>query len=196
MLWYERWIISPSFYFVNGNIIYNYIYILEKYGIIVSVKMNKYNILDMFMKKVFKMIIREANKQDANSICKICCDDLGYQCTNELILERLINLDKKREIVLVAENDHLIVGYIHAEIYNTLYYKSMVNILALAVLNTHRRCGIGKTLLEYIENWTKLLGIDEIRVNSGSSRKGAHNFYRSLGYNNEKEQIRFVKTID
>ena len=40
-----------------------------------------------------------------------------------------------------------------------------------------------------------LKGIKKVRVNSGFSRKEAHEFYRSLGYNNEKEQIRFLKSL-
>ena len=34
-----------------------------------------------------------------------------------------------------------------------------------------------------------------IRLNSGLSRKDAHEFYRKLGFDNEKEQIRFLKKI-
>lgn len=39
------------------------------------------------------------------------------------------------------------------------------------------------------------LGVDLIRLNSGSARKEAHSFYRKIGYNSEKEQIRFMKTF-
>ena len=44
-------------------------------------------------------------------------------------------------------------------------------------------------------NEIKEKGINKVRVNSGFSRKEAHEFYRSLGYNNEKEQIRFLKSL-
>lgn len=45
------------------------------------------------------------------------------------------------------------------------------------------------------QNWAKENGIKKVRVNSGFSRKEAHEFYRSLGYNNEKKQIRFLKSL-
>lgn len=35
------------------------------------------------------MIIRNADVQDACSICKISCDDLGYKCNDELVTKRL-----------------------------------------------------------------------------------------------------------
>ena len=43
--------------------------------------------------------------------------------------------------------------------------------------------------------WAKENGIKKVRLNSGFSRKDAHIFYRSIGYNNEKEQIRFMKEL-
>jgi len=142
------------------------------------------------------MIIRKADKQDAFSICKISCNDLGYECSSELVLNRLSNLDERRETVIVAQDNDMIVGYIHAEIYNTLYFESMINILGLAVLNDYRRRGVGKALLKHAEGWARELGIKKVRLNSGAARKEAHNFYRAMGYNNEKEQIRFIKDLD
>ena len=40
-----------------------------------------------------KMIIRKANVNDADDICKICQDDLGYNCTVDLVKERIAGLD-------------------------------------------------------------------------------------------------------
>lgn len=141
------------------------------------------------------MTIREACASDAYSICKISCEDLGYPCSNEFVLNRLNSLDKKREIVFVAQIKDNVVGYIHAEKYNTLYFESMVNILGLAVLTDYRRNGVGKALLNHTENWAKGLGINFVRLNSGIARKGAHGFYRAMGYDDEKEQIRFIKYL-
>ncbi len=117
------------------------------------------------------MNIRKADVQDAFAICKISCDDLGYKCNDELVSKRLINLDNRREVVFVAEIDDIIVGYIHAEIYNLLYYESMINILGIAVSSDYRRQGVGKSLLKQTENWATELGINIIRLNSGSTRK-------------------------
>lgn len=121
------------------------------------------------------MIIRKANCQDHRAIWRISREDLGYECCSELVAQRLRHLDGKRKVVFVAEINNNIIGYIHAETYNVLYYESMVNILGLAVASEYRKI---------------------IRLNSGAARKEAHAFYRAMGYNNQKEQIRFIKKLD
>ena len=140
-------------------------------------------------------MLREAKVNDYLGICKVATDDLGYKCEPELVKYRLENIDTNREKVYVAETEEKIVGFIHAEIYNTLYYKSMVNLQGLAVDSEFRHKGYGRALLGEVETWAKRNGIDLIRVNSGFSRKEAHAFYRNLGYDNEKEQIRFFKQL-
>ena len=72
----------------------------------------------------------------------------------------------------------------------------MINILGLAVSSEFRRRGIGRMLLKRAERWATEVGIHKIRLNSGASRKEAHSFYRAMGYNNEKGQIRFIKDIE
>ena len=141
------------------------------------------------------IIIRQAKIEDYKDICKICCDDLGYNCSEELVKERLGGLDKNNERVLVAVYNGKVVGYLHAQIYKTLYFEELINFLGLAVSKEYRNKKVGTRLVNEIENWAKENGIKKVRVNSGFSRKEAHEFYRSLGYNNEKEQIRFLKSL-
>ncbi len=142
------------------------------------------------------MNVRNADINDTSAICRICTYDLGYECSDELVLNRLKNIDSSREAVFAAESDGTVVGYIHAEVYNTLYFQSMINILGLAVSHDHRRQGIGKALISRAENWGKELGINIVRLNSGYSRKEAHEFYRAMGYNDEKLQMRFLKNLE
>ena len=71
----------------------------------------------------------------------------------------------------------------------------MVNVLGLAVDIRNRRKGVGKLLMSSVEDWAKLVGVVGIRLNSGGSRLDAHAFYRAMGYNLEKEQIRFLKIL-
>ncbi len=142
------------------------------------------------------MIIREATIEDAFAICNISCADLGYDCSCEFVSTRISNLDKGREKVFVAEVNGIVAGYIHAEKYQTLYFEPMINILGLAVSSEFRRRGIGRMLLKRAEHWANEVGIHKIRLNSGASRKEAHLFYRAMGYNNEKGQIRFIKDIE
>lgn len=142
------------------------------------------------------MILREATIEDAFAICNISCADFGYDCSCEFVSTRISNLDKGREKVFVAEVNGIVAGYIHAEKYQTLYFEPMINILGLAVSSEFRRRGIGRMLLKRAEHWANEVGIHKIRLNSGASRKEAHLFYRAMGYNNEKGQIRFIKDIE
>lgn len=142
------------------------------------------------------MNVRKADINDAPAICKICAEDLGYECSEELVLNRLKNLDAGREAVLVAEIEGSVAGFVHAEKYELLYSEPMINILGLAVSSERRRQGIGKALISGAENWGKELGINTVRLNSGHSRKDAHEFYRAMGFDDEKLQLRFIKKID
>ena len=74
-------------------------------------------------------MIREANVNDYIDIHKICCQDLGYDCVADLVKERLKDLDASREKVFVAIIDGKVVGDVHAEQYNTLYFASLGIIL-------------------------------------------------------------------
>ncbi|MGN0524253.1 MAG: GNAT family N-acetyltransferase [Eubacterium sp.] len=142
-----------------------------------------------------RLTVRQAKVDDAFGICKICCDDLGYNCTEDLVKKRIGELDLNREQVFVAQYNNCVIGFVHAEDYKTLYFDELVNLLGLAVSNEYRRQGVATALVNQVECWAKERGVKMLRLNSGSSRKDAHEFYRKLGFDNEKEQIRFLKKI-
>lgn len=140
-------------------------------------------------------MIREARKEDYLAICKICTEDLGYECRPELVLSRLESLDKNRERVFVADIDGVVVGFVHVEKYIVLYCESIVNIQGLAVAHNFRKMGLGRNLMKSAETWAADNGIHLVRLNSGITRTGAHEFYRNIGYGHEKKQIRFLKEL-
>ena len=139
--------------------------------------------------------IREINLSDANGIQLISEEDLGYECTVSLVEEKIKFLNKNREQVFVACENGLVTGYVHVEKYDTLYFETMCNVLGLAVKKEFQKNGIGKKLLLAGENWAKENGIKYMRVNSGITRVEAHEFYKHMGYESEKEQLRFIKKI-
>lgn len=89
-------------------------------------------------------------------------------------------------------NDSPIIGYIHAEVYTTLYSASLFNVLGLGVIESHQGMGIGKKLLLALEEEGVLRKIAGIRLNSGAEREKAHEFYQHMGYLS-KDQKRFLK---
>ena len=150
----------------------------------------------MNKKKEVPVDIRPVTRDDSEDVCRICCDDLGYQCDKYLVSERISQLDPSREAVFVAIADGKVVGYIHVERYNTLYFESMANILGLAVSGKCRKMGVGKALLEQAEKWAIDNEINLMRLNTSTARSGAHDFYKHMGYISENKQLRFIKRIE
>ncbi len=140
-------------------------------------------------------MIREAKITDYVELQKLSFEDLGYECDAELVKTRLENLDYNNECVFVADVNGEVVGYVHIIKFNTLYYKSMANIQGMVVSKEYQRKGYGKELMNAAENWARKRNIEIVRLNSGFVRPEAHEFYRAIGYNNEKEQIRFMKQL-
>ena len=141
------------------------------------------------------IIIRRANENDCCDIAHICSTSLGYKSSDKLVRERLIRLDDRRESVFVAEHGGRVVGFVHCERYEVLYCEPLMNVLGIAIDNDHKRKGIGRMLMQAVEQDAADRGITAIRLNSGGSRADAHSFYRSLGFDSEKEQIRFLKQL-
>jgi len=138
--------------------------------------------------------IRTAEEKDVPALVTLIQKDLGYEEAKEdFVRSQFLQMDTKREDIFVAEIEDIIAGFIHVEKYSNIYFGPVGNILGLAVRETHRKMGIGKQLLVAAENWSKEKDCIGMRLNSGGSRTGAHEFYRSLGYNDEKSQIRFLK---
>ena len=140
-------------------------------------------------------IIRKIELKDAGELCKICSEEMGYECAPALVKSKIEKLDLKREAVFVAEEESQLLGFIHVERYEVLYFESMANILGLAVKKDFQKQGLGKALLLAAENWAQKNGIYLMRLNSGINRIDAHGFYEHLGYDSEKEQKRFVKNL-
>ena len=146
-----------------------------------------------------KVKIRQATTSDIPAMNELFRKDLGYaECTLEIVEKQFAGLDNSREAVFVAEaedDSSHIAGVIHVEKYNVLYFPPMANILGLAVAADFRRQGIGSALLKRAEEWARENGASSMRLNSGESRKQAHEFYRAQGYTDDKKQLRFIKEL-
>ena len=146
-----------------------------------------------------KVKIRQATTSDIPAMYELFRKDLGYaECALEIVENQFAGLDNSREAVFVAEaedDSSHIAGVIHVEKYNVLYFPTMANILGIAVSADFRRQGIGSALLKRAEEWARENGASSMRLNSGESRKQAHEFYRAQGYIDDKKQLRFIKKL-
>ena len=143
-------------------------------------------------------MLRALKATDVASIHEINKDALGYDFSPEETASQLAKLSQDPHHFLLGYEDtasHDLLGYVHAEVYESLYSKAGFNILALAVLPQSQGRGIGRDLLEGLEKETKRRGYEFIRLNSADHRIGAHAFYEKVGYTCDKMQKRFIKLI-
>ena len=141
-------------------------------------------------------MLRALKATDVALIYEINKDALGYDFSPEETAGQLAKLSQDPHHFLLGFEDstsHDLLGYVHAEVYESLYSKPGFNILALAVLPQTQGQGIGKTLLQGLEQEAKKRGYNFIRLNSADHRLGAHAFYEKVGYTCDKVQKRFIR---
>ena len=141
-------------------------------------------------------MLRDLKTRDVASIYEINKDSLGYDFSPEETSSQLAKLSQDPHHFLLGFEEptsHDLLGYVHAEVYESLYSKPGFNILALAVLPQTQGKGIGKTLLQGLEHEAKKRGYNFIRLNSADHRLGAHAFYEKVGYTCDKTQKRFIR---
>ena len=141
-------------------------------------------------------MLRDLIATDVKAICEINKEALGYAFSSEETASQLARLSKDPHHFLLGYEDdasHELLGYVHAEVYESLYSKAGFNILALAVLPQAQGQGIGKSLLQGLEQEAKRRGYEFIRLNSADHRLGAHAFYEKVGYTCDKVQKRFIR---
>ncbi|MDF9824214.1 ribosomal protein S18 acetylase RimI-like enzyme [Breznakia sp. PF5-3] len=140
---------------------------------------------------------RIAKIEDAKDITYLTNTSLGYEISVEQTKQQLLKiLNKSQYIVLVAEMDGRIVGYLQGGDYDCIYMPSLKDLVALAIDNRYQRRGIGKKLIEEFETWASKDGAIGIQLVSNVKRKEAHKFYQACGYHERKEQKNFIKYFD
>jgi len=85
--------------------------------------------------------------------------------------------------VVVAEVKKRITGFAIAEFGDTKMHLSL-----LAVKATHQRCGIGRLLVDWLEQSALTAGITLIELELRANNFGARCFYHTLGF----QEVRYV----
>ena len=145
-------------------------------------------------------MIRSVQVKDAGQIRDLCHQALGYNSTLETVATQIekFNLPDSDHFCFVCEEDQTghILCYVEAEVYESLYSDAGLNILGLAVFPSAQGRGIGRQLMERVEDLAKSKHYAFIRLNSASHRKEAHIFYEHIGYEGNKTQKRFLKIMN
>ena len=144
-------------------------------------------------------MLRNITILDAKEIQKISDYELGYDVNLDIVKKQIEKLtkDNNHHIIIGFENEQTrkIIGFVHAEFYESIYMDTGLNILALAVNSNFQGQGIGKKLMSFIEDYALENNISFIRLNSNVHRTEAHKFYESIGYVCDKTQKRLIKKL-
>ncbi len=140
------------------------------------------------------IIIRQATAQDAPSIMPLMIE-LGYSLELSELESRIEIYSGPNDIVLVADEGGEVIGFVSFHMIPLFHAPgNLGRITAMSISAQHQRKGIGKALLEKLEDHALNRGCVRIEVTSGDHRKDdAHIFYLSCGY--AKDSRRFQKML-
>ena len=144
-------------------------------------------------------MIRSVQVKDAGQIRDLCHQALGYDSTLEKVAAQIdkFNSPDSGHFCFVYEEDQTgMRGYVEAEVDESRGSDAGLNVLGLAVFPSAQGRGIGRQLMERVEELAKSKHYAFIRLNSASHRKEAHLFYERIGYEGNKTQKRFLKKMN
>jgi GNAT superfamily N-acetyltransferase len=140
-------------------------------------------------------LFRPARAEDAQALAGLA-EELGYPTPVGDLAARLASLTARSDdLVLVAEVDGEVLGWVHARETLSLASAPCALVTGLVVTTRARRMGLGRTLLEHVEGWARARGLGAVRLRSRVQRHDAHAFYLRLGYVETKRQIQFRKPL-
>jgi GNAT superfamily N-acetyltransferase len=110
--------------------------------------------------------VRVAQTQDAEPIAALC-HQLGYPSSPEAVKQRYLQIQADvQHIVYVALVNETIVGWVHGHLCELMITSPQILILGLIVDEQHRGRGIGRRLLQSLEQWAREKDCDIILARS------------------------------
>ncbi len=99
----------------------------------------------------------------------------------------MYNYRKAPELLLIAEDDEAILGYVVGELREAMfsgrsYMSKMGHILNIAVDPGRRKGGVGTRLMEEIESRFREAEATQVTLEVRESNSGAQGFYRGRGF--------------
>ena len=126
--------------------------------------------------------IRELTHDDIEEVMPLMIQ-LGYELNVEDLRQRFDAIAGFGGHALFgAETNGQLAGVCHAFVRPALEKPPEVVVQSLVVDTAMRKSGIGKALMERVEEWTARQGFASVSLYSRVERKDAHAFYAGLGY--------------
>jgi GNAT superfamily N-acetyltransferase len=143
------------------------------------------------------MTVRKAAMSDATRLAELS-EVLGYPVEPDVVRRRIERLLSRPEHVLLVADlpENGVAGWIHAAERDIMEADRSCEILGLIVAANQRNHGIGRRLVERVEQWSVERGLTQISVRSNVLRAESHQFYERLGYARVKTQHAYRKRID
>ena len=139
------------------------------------------------------MIIRKANPADASHLVRLL-EQLEHPLDITVVREKIHAYKLANYHLLVSEVNNQVIGFASLHWYDVFYSPGYVGrITAFCIDEKFRSKGLGRTLLQAVEEFFKTRGCIRIEVSSNERRSGAHQFYLSNGYIINSK--RFIKPI-
>lgn len=142
------------------------------------------------------IVIRGIESKDYTSVTAIWRDVLGFlSVTDETVIKTYEQMKgDSRYKTFVADVNGAVVGFATTvESLAVDYPNGYMKVNGLAVLPAFQHCGIGKMLMERVEELAGERNVSMIGLASGFQRTDAHEFYEHLGY--QKLSFWFRKKI-
>jgi N-acetylglutamate synthase-like GNAT family acetyltransferase len=123
--------------------------------------------------------IRDARRDDAEAIARLL-GQLGYPAAASAVARRVEQLRDDR--LVVAESDGAVVGLAQLHVAPSLEHdRPAANLAALVVDEAHRGHGVGRALVESMENEARARGCGVLYLTTAERRVDAHGFYEQIG---------------
>jgi GNAT superfamily N-acetyltransferase len=140
------------------------------------------------------LAIRRAAPPDAPVLAELS-GELGYPAEPNQIERRLASLPAEDD-VWVATIDGVVVGWVHCSLRRSLVVEPGIEVLGNVVGRRWRGRGVGRALMAMAEQSATDRGVSAVRLRSGSQREEAHQFYRAIGYREQKTQRVFIRELE
>ncbi len=132
------------------------------------------------------MMIRDAKESDYGELMLLYNQFVGsdrYSKRDNDSFKKV--LKNSHNFVFVAEDGGKLVGFAAFSVRDVVRYpKPIAELDELLVLADYRKRGIGKLLMEQVENKAKEQDCYRMFIESHYDHKVAHKFYEALGYTN------------